>query len=163
MIIPHCIPNIFVFFSHIQTINTYHHCKVLRVGSYGCTQTDIAAIWYCLLRYSVSMVASRFDLRKQFKLVSISSSIALMNDCSAGYAGGKFPAGQGGSYSLVDTLSTKYRSHRCRLLSYSVSMVASRIDLRKQVKLGGAIFPPGVQVSKGRRGPEQSPSVHPSL
>ncbi|KAI9015679.1 hypothetical protein CLU79DRAFT_721480 [Phycomyces nitens] len=68
MIIPHCIPNIFVFFSHIQTINTYHHCKVLRVGSYGCTQTNIAAIWYRLLSYSVSMVAGSFDLRKQGKL-----------------------------------------------------------------------------------------------
>ncbi|KAI9011925.1 hypothetical protein CLU79DRAFT_839350 [Phycomyces nitens] len=96
MAIHHCIPNLFVFCSNIQAINTYHYITFLRVGSYGCTQTNIAAIW-------------------------------------------------------------------CRLLSYSVSMVASRFDLRKQDELGGDIFPPGIQGSKGSRGPEQSSSVRPLL
>ncbi|KAI9015794.1 hypothetical protein CLU79DRAFT_889782 [Phycomyces nitens] len=43
MAIHHCIPNHFVLCSHIQVINMYHHIKVLRVGSYECTPTDIAA------------------------------------------------------------------------------------------------------------------------
>ncbi|KAI9020159.1 hypothetical protein CLU79DRAFT_888301 [Phycomyces nitens] len=128
------------------------------------SQPNIVAIWCRLLSYSVPMVASRFDLRKQDKL---GGDIFL-----PGIQGSKGPRGpeqsssvlgQGGSYSLVDTLSTKHRRHRCRLLSYSVSMVASRFDLRKQDKLGGAIFPPGIQGSKGPRGPEQSSSVRPLL
>ncbi|KAI9005429.1 hypothetical protein CLU79DRAFT_892479 [Phycomyces nitens] len=163
MAIHHRIPNIFVFCSHIQAINT--------ARSYAFISTDelnqTSRPFQCrLLSYSVSMVAGRFDLRKQVELggnifppVFISSSIALMNGCSASCAGGQFPAGQGGSYSLVDTLSTKHRSHRRRLLSYSVSMVSSRFDLRKQVELGGSIFLPGVQGSKGPHGPQQSSSV----
>ncbi|KAI9013742.1 hypothetical protein CLU79DRAFT_838662 [Phycomyces nitens] len=148
MAIHHFIPNFFVLCSHIQAINTYHHITFLRVGSYGCTQTNIAAIWYRLLSYSVSMVAGRFDLRKQDKL-----------------GGDIFPHGiQGSKGRRGPEQSSSVRPfHRCRLLSYSVSMVASRFDLRKQDELGGDIFPPGIQGSKGSRGPEQSSSVRPLL
>ncbi|KAI9027141.1 hypothetical protein CLU79DRAFT_833073 [Phycomyces nitens] len=127
--------------------------------------------------YSVSMVAGRHGLKEQVELggaifppgiqdfngsrgLEQSSSLDLfLQTVTASNHGHRIVWFDDTGWGVLVVHSQRVRRSGVMKPSYSVSMVAGCHDLRKQVKLDGAIFPPGIQGSKGSRGLEQSSSV----